>query len=79
MSARMDTLRRPGRRIAELDPFAVEAGVKPDVNYGCVDWYVYGEAEPTAAAPPPQAQPKVATAGLPLIRLLEPRARSLPH
>jgi hypothetical protein len=48
MSAFTETLHRPGRRLARLDPFepqesAAGVGTEADTGYGCVEWYVYGE------------------------------------
>lgn len=79
MNAVTHTLRRPGRRIGELDPFALAPDVEPGVDYGCVDWYAYGEEAPSADAPAPRAQPGTATAGLPLVPLPEPQARAQRH
>jgi hypothetical protein len=56
MNAVTVAFRRRGRS-AELDPFAPEPDVEPRVSYGCVDWYVYGEEEPTAHALAPKVQP----------------------
>ncbi|HXY98222.1 MAG TPA: hypothetical protein VEH00_14770 [Steroidobacteraceae bacterium] len=56
--------RRPGRRIAELDPFAPERDAEPRAGYGCVDWFVYqpppadapASRAPAAMPPDPQAE-----------------------
>ncbi len=79
MNAVTHALRRPGRRIAELDPFAAGPDVEPGVDYGCVDWYVYGEEQPPADAPAPRAQPRTEAAGLPLVLPPEPQARARRH
>lgn len=71
MNAVTQTPRRPGWRSAERDPCAAEAQLEGRADYGCVDWYVYGEAEPAADARRPPAQP----AGAPP----EPQARAQPH
>lgn len=79
MNAVTLTLRRPGRRSAELDPFGVEADVASGASYGCVDWYVYGGEAPAAHARTQLAQPRVARAGLLLGAPLAPRARTRRH
>jgi hypothetical protein len=73
MNAVTHTLRRPGRRIAELDPFGVEAEVAPGASYGCVDWYVYADARTR------QTQPRVRGTGLLLVAPLAPQARIQRH
>ena len=65
MNIHLHAIHRPGRRSAELDPFAAEPDAEPGTGYGCVDWYVYAEAQPTAKAPAPRAQPETATADTP--------------
>ena len=60
MRALTQAVPRPGRRIAELDPFGVAASLTPSPSYGCVDWYVYGEKEPRADSRAPEA--RIATA-----------------
>jgi hypothetical protein len=48
MNALTETLHRPRRRLAELDPFEPDETAGPateqeaDASYGCVDWYAYG-------------------------------------
>ena len=70
MSALTQAVPRPGRRIAELDPFGLEASLTPSPSYGCVDWYVYGEKEPRADSRAPESQ--IATAGVPAAPTLQP-------
>ncbi len=70
MNTVTQTLHRPGRRSVELDPFAAETHVEGRTDYGCVDWYVYGEEKPTAAACPPPAPPASAPG---------PQAPTQPH
>lgn len=79
MNALTHTPRRPGRRIAELDPFAAEAGLETEASYGCVDWFAYGEDEPRAQARAPWSGPGSATTGLPGATLPAQPARSLRH
>lgn len=57
MNAITQTLHRPGRRRAELDPFAAETDIEGRTDYGCVDWYVYGNEQPPAAAHRPPGEP----------------------
>ncbi len=79
MNAVTHALRRPGRRMAELDPFVVAAQVEPAAGYGCVDWYVYGEDKPAADARTQQTRPRTGKAGLPLVVPFEPQARTQRH
>ncbi len=74
MNAVTHAIRRPGRRFAELDPFAVEPNVDPGAGYGCVEWYAYGDEQTDASAP--RAQPK---SGVPLLLPPEPAARAQRH
>jgi hypothetical protein len=73
MNAVTHTLRRPGRRIAELDFFGVEAEVAPAAGYGCVDWYVYADAHTR------QTQPRVSGARPLLVAPRAPQALSERH
>lgn len=77
MSALTQTVPRPGRRIAELDPFGLEASLTPSPSYGCVDWYVYGEKELRADSRAPEAQ--VATAAVTAAPTLQPPSATLQH
>jgi len=74
MNAATHALGRPGRRIAQLDPW-LETEVEPVAGYGCVDWYVYGEegtaADVHAAGARPGTVPPAVPAGTPS----EPPAR----
>jgi hypothetical protein len=79
MNAVTHTLRRPGRRRAELDPFAVEADVASGASYGCVDWYAYGGEAHAARARTQLAQLRVARAGLLLAAPLALQARTQRH
>ena len=71
-------VRRPRRRIVELDPW-IETDVESRAGYGCVDWYVYGEEEVTADTHAARAQPRIATPGLPAATPSELPPRARPH
>ncbi|HYB65647.1 MAG TPA: hypothetical protein VEC59_10350 [Steroidobacteraceae bacterium] len=74
MNAAIHAFRRPGRRCAELDPFAVEPNADPGAGYGCVEWFAYGDEQTDASAS--RAEPKT---GLPLVPPPEPPARVQRH
>jgi len=73
MNVLMQTPHRPGRRLAELDPFDLDPSVQgatelkrqaePEeeaaADYGCVDWYAYGALRTTRenSAAPPRFLP----------------------
>ncbi|HUL46227.1 MAG TPA: hypothetical protein VLV25_03950 [Steroidobacteraceae bacterium] len=78
MNAVTQALRRPDRRIAELDPFTLEADER-GVGYGCVDWYAYREQEPLVHAPVPEPRLRTETAGLPLVLTPEVPASAQRH
>lgn len=78
MNAVTHAFRRPRRRFAELDPFAVEPNADPGAGYGCVDWYAYGDEQspPDSSKAEPKARPST---GLPLVLPTEPPARAQQH
>jgi hypothetical protein len=73
MNIHPHAVRRPGRRIAQLDPW-LDVEVEPRAGYGCVEWYAYAQDGIAGDAPAPGTRP--VTTPLPPIPMPEPPART---
>jgi len=74
MNAPTHALPRSAPRLAQLNPFepeVVQKGKKPEpeVEYGCVDWYVYQDAHGRNFAAPLSEESVAAKSAKPRARL----------